>query len=111
MITPLSHHTADVLIALAVLVPLAGAALAAARPSDSAVLPAAAALPALVAAFLVPAPHALEADWLLLGARLGTDEWTPALLTLTATVWLAAGAALPGYAGRSGTARLRPFHP
>jgi len=77
------------LLILTWLVPLTGAALA--PVSRLWWLPAIAPLPALAAAALVPAGHAVEIPWLLLGAVLGFGETGHIFLAFTAVLWLAAG--------------------
>ena len=51
----------------------------------------AAALPALAAAWLVPAGTFVEVPWLLLGVRFGLDPTAQVFLGLAAVLWLAAG--------------------
>ncbi|MFN2165998.1 MAG: complex I subunit 5 family protein, partial [Anaerolineae bacterium] len=53
-------------------------------------VPAVAAVPALVAAILLPAGTQLEIPWLLLGTLLGLDQPGRIFLTFTAILWLAA---------------------
>lgn len=80
---------------LAIALPL-GLALAliwpSARPVIWRVLPLAP-LPALMLALLADTPHAVRADWLLLGLSLGLDSVSRLFLIFTAALWMAAGAA------------------
>jgi hydrogenase-4 component B len=81
--------TMSSLLILTWLVPLAAAALT--PVSGLWWLPAIAPLPALTAAALVPAGHAVEIPWLLLGSVLGFGETGRIFLAFTSVLWLAAG--------------------
>ncbi len=66
----------------------------------------AAALPALVAAILVPEGFIVEIPWLLLGARLGLDTHAGLFLLFSALLW-AVAAAQSGLLKQPQTARVR----
>ena len=73
-------------------------------------LPAAGALPALLAAALLPAGSALSLPWLLLGTNLGLDDTARLFLAFTAVLWLAAGVyAAPAMRDTPHAARFRTF--
>lgn len=70
-------------------------------------LPALAALPALLAALLVPLDTVLAVPWLLFGTRLGLDQTGQVFLLGSALIWLSASL----YAGETlaGAGRFRVF--
>ncbi len=70
----------------------------------------AAALPALLAAWLIPAGTTVEIPWLLLGVQLGLDAGDRVFLGFAALLWLAAGLYTVGYMhSDSHAARFRVF--
>ncbi len=82
------HH---VLLTLAWVVPLLAGLWQLARPGKMWILSPWAALPALVAAIVVPVNTTVELSWLVLGATLWFDLTTQAFLFFTAALWLVAG--------------------
>ncbi len=97
---------------VAILLPLALAALMLARPWRSAALAAApwAALPALALALVGSQDEIIEVPWLLLGARFGLDATARLFLFLTASLWLCAGLYAHRYlAADRGRARFTGF--
>lgn len=86
------------LLAVTVLVPLACAPVAAARPQLGARLAPLVALPALACAILAPGDR-LDAPWLLLGTTLELDPTGRALLGAFAVVWILAAVAAADVAG------------
>jgi formate hydrogenlyase subunit 3/multisubunit Na+/H+ antiporter MnhD subunit len=93
------------LLTLALLAPLILAV-----PSISAkarFLPALAALPALLAALLVPLETVLDLPWLLFGTRFGLDQTGQVFLLGSALIWLSAS--LYGSETLAGAGRFRVF--
>ena len=95
----------DILLLLALLLPLAFAALALVRGGLAARLASVAALPALGYGLLWEPGAGIGLPWLLLGARFGLTETTRIFLLFTAFLWTVAGLYARPYLGNGADTR------